>query len=1003
MKKSLKKVLIHGIILLMILLLVSTVLIITETRFFRQREAESLQVQLENIGDLMEELSQENIAVEQCFEENIGSNVRLMVSALQTFVTEEGYTGPRMFDDGMVIEFQGDRTIYPDEMRPGFLRITREMVMAGLSGKNAIMDEVLSYPPATRDEQYDPEEVPESLVPDEVLEDLKNKVLLSYGEIAENLYYVDWTSLEEYYEYVLYSSDASTMLHDAEESFGGALLMVSMSEGSDLILLANSIYFPDVASASELGFTRKMIEDRENLVFLEGKPWLCDYLQDRYTNAVSGKDDEIVLICLTPLSAPLMRNVLRTMAVVFMMLLVLIPIAVYVTALRNKIRSQHQAGTLTGYPSPAVVARHMLEAGAAGAVVIFLFGMLLHAMGMVYTETLTAQNTLTIFQNRVAESLSEDKSTSVRLEEEWFLYYAQRIADLISEHPALGTREKLQEYCEILDIDMVTLFDHEGHETLCSGDYVDLNLRQDMDEMSADFTRLLIGVPGIVHDASLSRTTGLNRQNVGVRLQDQGGQGHYGALILTIDPSRIQHTERVVGLNGWLPHLLMNDRTVFAASQEGGAILYTVDNQFLDETIQDLSLPASTLQDDYMDFSILNGDRCYIVTDKRDKVVYFYAAQTSVLFGTMVPYGLISVAGYLLILSALLIVLMRDYREQVGSLSTGQNKSPETGPVAIDAPLPGKNWTFHFTPWWEREPGEKAISILRIMLLIGILAVYLTSLSSSASYRDQDSLFIYILYGDWMRGINLFAFSAIAIISCGLLAMITLLRSFLQMISGFSGSRGETVCRLIYSMLQYAVLFALLYLAFSYLGFPTSTIVASLSLATLALTLGAQNLVSDILAGIFIVFEDEFQVGDAVEIDGFYATVREIGIRSTKLLNRDGDIKIIDNHTISTVINKSRFMSRCTIELKISADESLDRLEAILNKYLPEIGDRYEKILIGPFYLGMGAPASGLVPHTATMTLLVRAYFKEEDAFEMERCLNRELRIMCEREKIELR
>ena len=67
--------------------------------------------------------------------------------------------------------------------------------------------------------------------------------------------------------------------------------------------------------------------------------------------------------------------------------------------------------------------------------------------------------------------------------------------------------------------------------------------------------------------------------------------------------------------------------------------------------------------------------------------------------------------------------------------------------------------------------------------------------------------------------------------------------------------------------------------------------------------LGAQSLIKDIIAGIFIVFEGEFRVGDIVTIKEFRGTVLDIGLRTTKIMGMDGNIKIYNNSEISGITN----------------------------------------------------------------------------------------------------
>ena len=80
---------------------------------------------------------------------------------------------------------------------------------------------------------------------------------------------------------------------------------------------------------------------------------------------------------------------------------------------------------------------------------------------------------------------------------------------------------------------------------------------------------------------------------------------------------------------------------------------------------------------------------------------------------------------------------------------------------------------------------------------------------------------------------------------------------------------------------------------------------ASLGIVTFALTLGAQDLVKDILAGLSIVLEGHYKVGDEIEISGFKGTVLDVGIRTTKVEGAEGKILIIGNRDVKNVVNKS--------------------------------------------------------------------------------------------------
>ena len=86
------------------------------------------------------------------------------------------------------------------------------------------------------------------------------------------------------------------------------------------------------------------------------------------------------------------------------------------------------------------------------------------------------------------------------------------------------------------------------------------------------------------------------------------------------------------------------------------------------------------------------------------------------------------------------------------------------------------------------------------------------------------------------------------------------------------------------------------------------------------------------VAGLFIVFDDYFAVGDIVIIDGFRGTVSDIGLKSTKITDAGGNIKAINNSSITTVVNLSRMDSLVTVSMAASYNEDPVRYKGARGK-----------------------------------------------------------------------
>lgn len=201
-------------------------------------------------------------------------------------------------------------------------------------------------------------------------------------------------------------------------------------------------------------------------------------------------------------------------------------------------------------------------------------------------------------------------------------------------------------------------------------------------------------------------------------------------------------------------------------------------------------------------------------------------------------------------------------------------------------------------------------------------------------------------------------------------------------------NRGVTIAKLLSSFLKWAITIAAVMFILGAWGIDATTLLASAGILTLVIGLGAQSLVADIVAGIFIVFEGEFQVGDIVVINNWRGTVQEIGIRTTKIVDAGGNVNIVNNSEITTIINQTQQISLATCTVGIEYGESLNRVELVIKENLEKIRDAIPAIVEGPYYKGVTALNS------SSVDLLFVAKCKEEDIFQVQRDMNRAFKLL---------
>ena len=198
--------------------------------------------------------------------------------------------------------------------------------------------------------------------------------------------------------------------------------------------------------------------------------------------------------------------------------------------------------------------------------------------------------------------------------------------------------------------------------------------------------------------------------------------------------------------------------------------------------------------------------------------------------------------------------------------------------------------------------------------------------------------------------------------------------------------RAQTILTLIDGLVKYAAALAIIILVLEALGVNATAIFASVGILTLVIGLGCQSLIADIVAGMFLVFENEYNVGEIITVGDFRGTVTEIGIRSTKILDAAGNIKIINNSDISNVINMSRELSLAIVDCEFPYDVPIEVIEGLLKDNFEDFRNKIPAIMEGPYYKGV----SGYGDSNVAVKIVAKC--QEEDRYQVQRDLLREYR-----------
>ena len=282
--------------------------------------------------------------------------------------------------------------------------------------------------------------------------------------------------------------------------------------------------------------------------------------------------------------------------------------------------------------------------------------------------------------------------------------------------------------------------------------------------------------------------------------------------------------------------------------------------------------------------------------------------------------------------------------------------------------------------------GSRIIGLVVAVVLLAVFIGLGFGMNIFDSYADVKST----IHLDWtklLKSVIVIAFLYI------LNAVLQLVLSYFRKKTGRVGTMGAVIS----SLVRYGIVILGFCWVLTVIGVNVSTIFASLGIVALILGFGAESLIADVVTGIFILFENQFNIGDIIEIAGFRGTVESIGIRTISMRDAGGNVKIINNSDLKNIVNRSESGSVAICEIGVAYRVDLNDLEKRIGAILEDIKKRNADIFIGEVsYLGVEELADSQV------VLKFKADVNEKDIFSGRRRLNKEIKCAFDQEGIEI-
>jgi len=635
-----------------------------------------------------------------------------------------------------------------------------------------------------------------------------------------------------------------------------------------------------------------------------------------------------------------------------------------------------------------------------GIIIVFIMTYYLHTLSPLSHQGIKNE----IKVDAVSEILDVNEQRIQSLKDQYTKEYterAQNISYLLYKDPALVSNEAFSEIASRGGIEAVYLFDENGHVTTSNKAYLNYTLSTNEVDDSYQFWDVINGYQPVV--AQISGDGDSYEQFIGVSLQNS-----LGMLEIKLNSTVMAERLKTTQLSYVLSHIaVINKGTMVAVNAETQNFDYISEEKLIGHSAAEYGMKSEAFTDGYEGFQTIAGTK-YMMNGilRGDDYIYcavplasIYSSRISSTLWTTVICGLIMFA-----ITMMLVLNKEPDEAEIQAEVDEENAHKKDGNAAffkhntIDGTKrlvqsATSRYETHIS-WDDKTSEQKLYSVIGWTIIL--LAILIVINTMTIDPNETHSVLAYVLSQKWEKGINIFSLTFVLLTMLEVVVVTWAVRKTILLVLRKFGARSETIGRLLDSFLKYAAVIGGIFYCLGAMGLDSMSLLASASILGLMLSFGAQSLIGDILAGIFIVFEGEFRVGDIVTIGDWRGTVVEIGIRTTKVLSGGHDVKIFNNSEIKQVINMTKQYSTAVIDVGIDYNESLERVEAVLKKELPHIREHVPAIIEGPYYKGVTSLGD------SSVNIRILAECHEKDRIQVVRDMNREIKLCFDRNHISI-
>ena len=214
--------------------------------------------------------------------------------------------------------------------------------------------------------------------------------------------------------------------------------------------------------------------------------------------------------------------------------------------------------------------------------------------------------------------------------------------------------------------------------------------------------------------------------------------------------------------------------------------------------------------------------------------------------------------------------------------------------------------------------------------------------------------------------------------------------------SSYNYKKAETFRILLINLIKYAMMLLLILAILTIYGVNVNSVLAGLGIVGIVVGLALQDFAKDIISGVSIILENQYAVGDIISIGDFKGEVIFLGLKTTRIKNWEGQIKIIANRNIDEVINYSMENSLAIVDINVSYEDNIEKVEKVLTELAKELTETLPNLVGNVEVLGI----TNLDDSAITFRIIAPTLSMQH--FTIEREIRKQVKLRLDKKKIKI-